>query len=1260
MMSMSRFRCRRLALVLSLLLCGVRSAAAVQETATEADQVLLTVAEQSGYTATATYEEVMAFCRQLAETSPQVDLRRLGRSHERRVLPLLIVGQPPAKSPAELRRSGKLPVFIMGNIHAGEVCGKEAILMLAREIARNGNHPLLSDLVLLLAPIYNADGNERFSTENRREQNGPEKGVGQRENAQGLDLNRDHVKLETPEARALAQFISKWDPAILIDTHTTDGSRHRYAITYDSPRHPATPGKIVQFARDEFLPAVGARMSKGSEYASFFYGNFDPDHTRWETYPDWPRYSTHYFGLRGRIGILSEAYAYAPYRDRVLATKQFLLACLEEAAARAKDVKRVLQTARGTLARPREGDENPYRVAIRSKPVPFPEPVQVLGFAEAESEGHATHQPQTYTVDYFGKNEPTLEVTLPFAYLLPPTLQTVVANLAHHGIQLHVLREDVELDIEVYRIDSWKRSEQAFEGHQLVDVTSTVESCRRQVPAGTIVAKTAQTSGALLVNLLEPQAQDGLCTWNFFDDAVEKGGEFPVLRLAAPAPLLLAEYSPPRAGPEARKRVTFDTLFGTKAADFHGSPATGFRWMTDERHFLDYRDNGWYRIDAATGAAQEHFDSKQLTRTLADLPGLDEKSASRLVRRNRYSMDAQQTAAVLTHNNDVYYTRLDGSDAARLTATPQTEELITFSPDGRYLAFVRDYDLYAVDIGRKVVVRLTEGGNRIRRNGKADWVYFEEVYDRNWQGYQWSPDSRWIAFVHFDDSAVRDFLVINPMSPRAEVERERYPKAGDPIPHVRLGVVPATGGPVQWVATDNYSEDNMILTRYGWLPDRKRLYLLVQDRAQRWLDVNLVDLTTGAVTRLFRERTKAWVPDPGKLWFLSDGSFVMRSDRDGWRHLYLHDSHGKLVRPITEGPWEVREVHAVDEEEGWIYFSGTRDSHVATNVYRARLNEPAVERLTDQPGTHAANMSASGEMFIDSHSDHTGPTQVVLRAGDGSLVRTLDINPVADLARYEFGTVELFEIPLTGGYQMPCTLVKPPDFDPHKRYPVWLMTYGGPHAPTVANAWHDGRAYDQMLAEMGVLAFRCDPRCASGQGPRTTWTAYRKLGVQETKDIEEAVDWLVAQPFVDSSRIGMSGYSYGGYLTAYVMTHTKRFAAGIAGGPVTDWRNYDAFYTERYMDTPQENPQGYERSSVIRAASQLHGRLLLIHGGMDDNVHVQNTLQLAHKLQEANVPFEMMIYPTSRHGIHSPHYNRITVDFIRRTMLGEPESNARR
>ena len=274
------------------------------------------------------------------------------------------------------------------------------------------------------------------------------------------------------------------------------------------------------------------------------------------------------------------------------------------------------------------------------------------------------------------------------------------------------------------------------------------------------------------------------------------------------------------------------------------------------------------------------------------------------------------------------------------------------------------------------------------------------------------------------------------------------------------------------------------------------------------------------------------------------------------------------------------------------------------------------------------------------------------------MVRTVDSNPSHELKRLKFGPLERFQIKARDGFLLEAELILPAEMEPGRKYPVWFTTYGGPHAPVVSDAWNGGRMRDHAMAHEGLIIFHMDPRSASGKGAVSTWTAYKHLGVQETKDIEDAINWLKKKPYVDGSRIGMSGHSYGGYITSYAMTHTDLFAAGIAGAPVTDWRDYDSIYTERYMGLPQDNLDGYNASSVVRAAGKLHGRLLILHGAIDDNVSLRNSMRLVQALQTANKDFELMIYPSSRHGIFGAHYSRIQTDFIRRTLLAtkpEPE-----
>ncbi len=515
--------------------------------AAAADDALLTVAEKSGYRATSHHQDVVAFCRELAKRSPLVRLGELGTTVEGRKLPLLILADPPVATPAEAARSGKLVIYAQGNIHAGEVDGKEALMMLARDLVLAKERPLLKDLVIVIAPIFNADGNERMAKTNRPGQVGPEEGAGVRYNAQGLDLNRDFVKLESPEVRALVRFLNRWDPAVVIDAHTTNGSHHRYTITYEGPRVPAGDARIITEVRDTLLPGVGRLLEKRGGYKSFFYGIFSRDHTRWETVPAMPRYGTLYVGLRNRIGILSESYSYASYRDRILATRDFVHSILDYSAAHKDRLRTLLAEAREATSRAGREPKATDQVAIRSKLVPLDRPVTILGFVEEEKNGRrvATGQPKDYPAQYVGVAAPTLSVRRPYAYLLPAAHAKVRENLQRHGVTVEELRADATLDVEVYRIDKVTRAARAFQNHRLVSVDATPRGERRSLPAGILLVRTGQPLGSLAVYLLEPQSEDGLCTWNFFDDALREGQDYPVLRLLKPVSVTAARVPPP-------------------------------------------------------------------------------------------------------------------------------------------------------------------------------------------------------------------------------------------------------------------------------------------------------------------------------------------------------------------------------------------------------------------------------------------------------------------------------------------------------------------------------------------------------------------------------------------------------------------------------------------------------------------------------------------------------------------------------------------
>ncbi|MEJ2701950.1 MAG: DPP IV N-terminal domain-containing protein [Sedimentisphaerales bacterium] len=829
----------------------------------------------------------------------------------------------------------------------------------------------------------------------------------------------------------------------------------------------------------------------------------------------------------------------------------------------------------------------------------------------------------------------------PYAYLYPKELKTLTRHLQREDVEVRELREDIELDVQVPRITEVTGSEET------VRLKTESRQETRRFRAGTVLVKANQESSNAVKTLLEATSEKQKEVRRLFG-RLEKGDDYPVIRLKEYVPITQGPVPPLKKKREFNKPITFEALYeAKKKINFSGSPVSGLTWLDDGEHYLQVRDSRFYKVHAVSGRSELLFEPNDLATGLKSLPTTDEETAESLSKRRSLNMNPSRSAVLFDYENDLYYCTLDGKTAVRLTSTPGREQYGTFSPNGEFVAFVRDKNLYVVDIATQTERALTTDGGGTISNGEADWVYYEEVYGRRWKAFSWSPDSSAIALMQFDDAPVHEFTVVNNTTKKQDVEQTRYPRAGEPNPKARVGTVSAAGGRARWADLDTYLDGTYLITRIGWTPDSKRIFFFVQDRTQTWLDFDTAPKQGGQATRLFRETTKAWVDVPDEPEFLSDGSFLFFSERTGWKHLYLYDRDGKLKHAVTKGKWEARQLRHVDEKNGWVYFTGTRDSHIAENLYRADLSGGKIKRLTRARGTHRVNISPNGRYFIDTWSSNSRPTKVALFGTNRRRLRMLDTNPVYERREYQFGEYEQFQIETKDGFLLEASLLKPPDFDASRKYPVWFMTYGGPHAPTIRDTWGGGRAYDQMLAQMGMLVFRCDPRSASGKGACSAWTAYKQLGVQELKDIEEAIEWLKSKPYVDGDRIGMSGHSYGGFMTAYALTHSKLFAGGIAGAPVTDWHLYDTIYTERYMDVPQNNVEGYEKTSVIEAAKDLHGRLLILHGAIDDNVHVENTYKFIQALQQADKQFELMIYPTSRHGVGGMHYRRMTVDFIR-------------
>jgi dipeptidyl-peptidase-4 len=527
---------------MSPLLVALALVLALQEAPVTHD--LMTVAERSGFTRTARHAEVLELVDALVASSPLASRATLGTSVEGRELPLLIVADPPVTDAASARAAaadGKLVVFAFANIHAGEVCGKEALPILVRELLATpddpAHHAWLERLVMVFAPIYNADGNERFAADNRPGQDGPDE-MGVRPNAMGLDLNRDYMKLEAPETRAMVRFLQEWDPQLVMDLHTTNGSLHRYDLTWAPPLNPAGPAPALALVRDRLLPDVAASLRERAGIDTFPYGNFEDDHGRWATYSSLPRFGAQYHGLRGHLSVLSEAYSKVSYERRVVATREFVAEILSWTAAHAEEVRDAYTQGRAdVVARGQRGGD---LVAIRHAIAASAHPVQVKGWEEIRDEDGGLVEwgaPRDRLVEHFDHFEPVAFVRRPLAYLVPAAMTDLLEVLALHGIASEPwpdVGDAVSVDVEVYRLDAVTAGENAYLGHGTPDVSATPRTETRSLAGedGWVIVPTSQPLGTLVVHLLEPEAEDALAPV-LMGEALRAGEDYAVLRVMA-------------------------------------------------------------------------------------------------------------------------------------------------------------------------------------------------------------------------------------------------------------------------------------------------------------------------------------------------------------------------------------------------------------------------------------------------------------------------------------------------------------------------------------------------------------------------------------------------------------------------------------------------------------------------------------------------------------------------------------------------------
>ena len=721
--------------------------------------------------------------------------------------------------------------------------------------------------------------------------------------------------------------------------------------------------------------------------------------------------------------------------------------------------------------------------------------------------------------------------------------------------------------------------------------------------------------------------------------------------------LLLA--MPALFGRPSAERPTLESLFlPARIAEQMREQPPRFQWLPEGRLLEIRTEKGkptYTRIDPKSGERLPFLDPDGVAVALGKA-GAAEAEAKRALARPIWneSMDA----ALFVLGNDFYLLKLAGTSAARLTKDGKAKDEPHFSPDGKKIAFLRGNDIHVLELESGQEIRLTRDGSEERLNGRLDWVYEEEVWQvrGNRRAFWWSPDSRLLAFLQLDISKEPIHLLIDDRTQPQKQVPYRYPKAGDPNPAVRVGVVDLQGT-LGWME-DPYPGKEILVVQVGWDP-RNRLLASFQDRTQTWLELRRFE--GGRGRSLILEKSKAWqdrLPLPS---FLKDGGFLWLSDRTGFRHIYRYDADGTLLRQVTDGPWDVRTLHGADDTKTGrearnkpVYFSGTLRGSIGLDLFSVAPDGKApnakLNRLTEKPGSHSASFPKTFGFALDRWSDAATPTQTLLLGVDGKVLHSLHSGtPMAFPG--PLGTVKFQKVKTRDGVELETMLVLPPGFNPGLKYPVVQSVYGGPHSPIVRNAYGRADRWSHFLANHGYVVFQVDPRSASNKGPASAYIAHKRLGEQELADLEDSLAWLGTQGWADLARVAIEGWSYGGFMVTYALTHSDKYKVGVAGAPVTDWHLYDSIYTERYMGLPKENADGYNRTSVIKAASNLKGKLLIFHGTLDDNVHPQNTIQFLDALHKAGKDAELVLLPGAGHGPRAPdqiwvRYKRMW-DFIK-------------
>ena len=674
-----------------------------------------------------------------------------------------------------------------------------------------------------------------------------------------------------------------------------------------------------------------------------------------------------------------------------------------------------------------------------------------------------------------------------------------------------------------------------------------------------------------------------------------------------------------------KKPVTLDAVLNQHPAAMP-SPI----WSPDGKQFAEVNQEKVKLYDAATGESRNFFDVAALTREAKHAD--DSKPfgwQNRRVSSNSYQWAADSKEMLASVEGDLFLIHANGK-STQLTHTVEDEEDPKLSPDGTEVLYRSQANLYLLNVASKRVKQLTSDGSATLLNGQLDWVYPEEL-DLSTASW-WSPDSKKIAFMQFNVAQEFVYPQTDLLGERAQAEPERYPQAGTANAQVRIGVIDVATGNVKWM--DLGGTENSLLARVMWMPDSQTVAAERLTRLQNKLELLFCDANSGNARQVLKEESKTWINFMDNFYPLQAGSeFLWTSESSGFRHIYRYSAKGELLNQVTEGDWEVRGITGIDEAKQTIYFTSSEVSPLETHLYSVSFRGGERKRITTEEGSHNIESNADGTVFMDVFSSFNQPPQAILKNGLGAPVKVMVAQDRTVMDEYTLLPSETVHVKANDGTILYGRLTKPANYQAGTKYPLIVEVYGGPGVQLIHNAW-SGVNWTQMMAQKGYLMFTLDNRGSSGRGHAFEEPIFHDMGTTEVADQKAGVEYLIKQGMADPERVGVTGWSYGGFMTLHCLLFAPDvFKVGAAGAPVTDWHNYDTIYTERYMGLPEKNAAGYDATSNVKNAERLRGKLLIVHNIEDDNVLFQNTMQMANALERNDKQFFMQIYPQKTHGV---------------------------